>query len=84
MTNAPDWICNLKKGDELVIVFPFTGNAVFAIVVQNDPPEQHKTTFSTITVKYVFNKVEKEEDLLYDDYSKDENYQNAWHAHPVT
>ncbi len=31
---SPPWILQLKKGDELLLEFPFTGNMRYAIIVE--------------------------------------------------
>lgn len=79
--SAPDWVCNLKQGDELIIIFPYTGVTLFAQVIQND--SRQSTVYGILTIKYLYNNVAREEDLLYDDYTKDATYQNGWYAYPV-
>lgn len=85
MTNKfPEWVEKLKQGDFLVIVFPYTGDTVYAKVIENNPTPADSIYFGTITVNYSINNSSKHEDLLYDDYSKEpENFDN-WHAYRVT
>ncbi len=83
-SNIPTWIEELKQGDFLVIVFVNTGDTVYAEVMENNPKSLDSMYFGTITVKYTLNKVAKQEDLLYDDYSKDSTYQDGWYAYRVT
>ena len=84
MSNIPDWITNLKKGDNIVVCFPYTGNTIYAEVIENCPDNyNYANTFGTLTVKYTFNSVERTEDLLYDDYSNSIDFQNNWYAYCV-
>lgn len=84
MSNLPDWIVNLKKGDTVVVCFPYTGNTIFAEVVENCPDNfNYANTFGTLTVKYTWNNVERTEDLIYDDYNQSKEFQNNWHAYCV-
>lgn len=80
---VPEWIEALKKGDFLVVVFPYTADTVFAEVVENNPSHDIMY-FGTITVNYTINNFAKQEDLLYDDYSKDPNQYDSWYAYRVT
>lgn len=82
MSNAPEWIFNLKKGDNIVVCFPYTGNTIFAEVIENCPDNfsNNTNTFGTLTVKYTWKNVERTEDLLYDDYSQSVEFQNNWYA----
>lgn len=82
--NVPSWIEELKQGDFLVIVFPYTGSTVYAEVMENSPKSLDSMYFGTITVSYNLNKIAKQEDLLYDDYSKDATYHDNWYAYRVT
>lgn len=85
MSNAPEWIKELKVGDTIVVCFPYTGNLIFAEVIQNYPGNfNYANTFGTLTVKYTWNKIERTEDLLYDDYSNSVDFQNNWYAYCVT
>lgn len=84
MSNIPDWIHNLKQGDNIVVCFPYTGNTIYAEVIENCPDNyNYANTFGTLTVKYTYNKVERTEDLLYDDYSNSVEFQNNWYAYCV-
>lgn len=84
MSNTPDWITNLKEGDTIIVCFPYTGNIIYAEVITNCPDNfNHANTFGTLTVKYTYNKVERTEDLLYDDYSNSVEFQNNWYAYCV-
>lgn len=84
MNSVPSWVCDLKPDDELIIVFSFTGNTLYATVLENDPRDKNSASFGILTVRYMYNNLVKEEDLLYDDYTKDTSYQHGWHAYPVT
>lgn len=85
MSKAPEWISKLVCGDSIVVCFPYTGNTIFAEVVQNCPDNYNfANTFGSITIKYTWNKVERTEDLLYDDYSNNIEFQNNWYAYTVT
>jgi len=84
MSNIPEWITQLKNGDFLIVCFPYTGNTIFAKVIQNCPDNFNQAnTFGTLTVKYTWNNVERTEDLLYDDYNNSVNFQNNWYAYCV-
>ena len=85
MSNTPEWIRELAVGDTIVLCFPYTGNLIFAEVIQNYPDNyNYANTFGTLTVKYTWNQVERTEDLLYDDYSNSVDFQNNWYAFCVT
>jgi hypothetical protein len=75
--NIPQWIKELKPGQELVISFPNSSNAVMAEVVENYPYNDY-VELGTITVRYTWNGVVRDEDLLYDDYGKDIKNTNSW------
>lgn len=82
MSNAPEWIANLKEGEVIVVCFPYTGNTIFAQVIENSPDNFSNNTnsFGTLTVKYTWKNVERTEDLLYADYSSSVEFQNNWYA----
>ena len=84
MNEIPEWVERLRQGDHVVIVFPHTGDTVCAKVIENNPTTQDSAYFGTITVNYTINKLSKQEDLLYDDYSKEPDCIDNWHAHRVT
>lgn len=84
MSNIPDWIEDLKKGDFMVIVFPYTAQTVYAEILENSPKSMDSMYFGTITVKYTSNNIPKQEDLLYDDYSKEPTHYDNWYAYRVT
>lgn len=84
MSNVPEWIQALNKGEFLVVVFPYTTDAVFAEVIENCPTSPDGMYFGTLTVNYIINKQAKQDDLLYDDYSKDPQHQDSWYAYRVT
>lgn len=85
MTNkVPEWIEILKKGDFFVVVFPYYGDAVFAEVVENNPTSFDSMYFGTITINYTINNFAKQDDLLYDDYSKEGDHRDNWYAYQVT
>ena len=67
--NVPYWILDLCPGDELVVCFPYTGTTIFAEIIENYPSND-LNLFGTITIRYNWNNVAKEEDLLYDDYDR--------------
>ena len=84
MSNAPEWITKLSKGELIVVCFPYTGNVIYAEIIQNCPNNNTMSNlFGTLTVKYTWNKVERIEDLLYDDYSSSVEFQNNWYAYFV-
>jgi hypothetical protein len=84
MTNeVPDWVESLKKGDFLVIVFPYTGETAFAEVIENNP-EMDIMYFGTITVNYTINNFTRQIDLLYDDYSRKAERYDSWYAYRCT
>jgi uncharacterized membrane protein (UPF0182 family) len=83
-SEVPDWVEALKKGDFLVIVFPYTGETVFAEVIENGPAEDPHIYFGTITINYTIKNFTRQVDLLYDDYSKDGNNYDSWYAYRVT
>lgn len=82
MSNAPEWIKNLHSGDTIVVCFPYTGNTIIAEVINNSPDSfsSHTNTFGSLTVKYTWKNVERNEDLLYSDYSQNVEFQNNWYA----
>ena len=84
MSNIPSWIEELQQGDFLVIVFPYSGDTVYAEVVENSPKTMNSMYFGTITINYTINKIKKQEDLLYDDYSKEPSHYDNWYAYRVT
>lgn len=84
MSNIPEWIEQLKQGEFLIIVFPYTGDTVYAEVLENNPKSTNSIYFGTITVQYTINKLTRQDDLLYDDYSKESNTHDSWHAYRVT
>ena len=83
-TKVPEWIESLKQGDFLVVVFPYTGETVFAEVIENNPTAYDSMYFGTITINYSINNFTKQDDLLYDDYSKEPDFRDNWHAYRVT
>lgn len=78
----PQWVTELRTGDEIVVVFPYTGNSVFAHILTNYP-NPDKGAYGTLTIRYTWNGLVREEDLLYDDYSKSIESQNYWYAFHV-
>lgn len=82
-TKVPEWVEALNKGDFLVVVFPYTAETVFAEVVENNPTKD-LMYFGTITVNYTINNFTKQDDLLYDDYSKEAECYDSWYAYRVT
>lgn len=80
----PDWIENLQKGDQLVVVFPATGSIIFAGVIENYPRNHNSIYFGSITIEYTWNNVACQDDLLYDDYSNEPDNQNNWFAYQMT
>lgn len=84
MNNVPEWIQNLKKGEHLVLVFPYSTDTVFAEVIENCPASVDGMYFGTLTVNYTLNKSNRQDDLLYDDYSKTPEHQDNWYAYRVT
>lgn len=84
MSNTPEWITKLVEGEQIVVCFPYTGNIIYAKVIQNCPNNNIiPSMLGTLTVKYTWNKVERVEDLLYDDYSNSVDFQNNWYAYCV-
>lgn len=83
-SNHPEWIETLKQGDHMVVVFPYTGDSVFAEVIENNPTSYDSMYFGTITINYKINNFARQEDLLYDDYSKDSEFRDNWYAYRVT
>ena len=81
-SEIPYWIHELAPGDGMVVCFPYTGSTVYAEILENCP-SGNSSLFGTITIKYMMNNVAREEDLLYDDYSKDSVQQSNWYAYPV-
>lgn len=81
-SQVPYWVQELLPGDSMVVCFPYTGSTVYAHILENCP-NNDKNLFGTITIKYLWNNVAREEDLLYDDYSKESVQQSNWYAYPV-
>lgn len=84
MNKVPEWIETLKQGDFLVVVFPHSSETVFAEVIENCPSAFDSMYFGTLTVNYVLHKSPRQDDLLYDDYSKNAEHQDNWYAYRVT
>jgi len=84
MNKVPDWVETLKQGDFMVVVFPYTGDTVFAEVIENNPALFDSMYFGTITINYKINNFARQDDLLYDDYSKECDYRDNWYAYRVT
>lgn len=78
----PQWVKNLNPGDEIVICFPFAANTIFAHIVTNYP-NPDKGAYGTLTIRYTWNGLVREDDLLYDDYNKSGENQNNWYAYHV-
>jgi hypothetical protein len=83
-SKVPDWIESLRQGDFLVVVFPYHAETVYAEVIENCPTSFDSMYFGTLTVNYTVNKNKRQDDLLYDDYSKEAEHQDSWYAYRVT
>lgn len=83
MNSIPDWIKKLSKGDNFILSFPHSQKTVLAEVIENSPTTEESLYFGTITVNYKVNNFAKQDDLLYDDYSKESDNQNNWCAYIV-
>jgi hypothetical protein len=84
MNKVPDWVETLKQGDFMVVIFPYTGDTVFAEVIENSPSSYDSMYFGTITINYKINNFARQDDLLYDDYSKECDHRDNWYAYRVT
>lgn len=83
-SNVPDWVKTLKRGDEIVLVFSWTGTTVFAEITENTMIDPSSIYYGTITVKYEYNKDFRHEDLLLDDYSTEPQSRDSWYAYQLT
>jgi len=82
INDIPDWVFKLKKGDHLMITFPYTNEILFAEVVENIPQELYSSYIGILTVNYI-NKFTRHEDLLYDDYALNGTSFSSWYAYQV-
>lgn len=83
-STIPEWVESLSPGDLLAVVFPHTKKTMLAKVVENNPTDHESIYFGTIVLKYSTNNYTTSEELLYDDYSNEDNIQHSWYAHRIT
>lgn len=81
-SNVPDWVKNLKIGEDLVIYFPRQSNIVYAHVTDNIVPKD-PDYLAILTINYKVDSVEKNEELLYDNYSNEDASQSCWYAYQI-
>jgi hypothetical protein len=81
MSEIPDWLKNLKNGDEILLVYPFTGNSHYAeIMVYNiflDKPNSIKVSYKNT------NNIEEVVVLHFSDYSTESSHSYNWFAYQL-